>query len=100
VKFYKIPFTCSYLPGKANLTGLWFVYWMGFAFYAYSMASIEVWILSEPLRIAGCYLLGCAAVGIAFFYRNQYLSEGFTLIFDDQPEPVIRTLNLSAPGSW
>jgi len=28
------------------------------------------------------------------------LGEGFTLMFEDQPEPVVRTLNLSAPGSW
>src|SRR5260370_1085541 len=31
--FRKIPFTWSYLPGKANITALWFVYWLGFATY-------------------------------------------------------------------
>lgn len=100
VKFYKIPFTCSYLPGKGNLTGLWFVYWLGFAIYAYSMASLETWILQNALRMAAFYLLGCAAVAAAFFYRNRHLEEGFSLVFDDVPEPVVRTLNLSAPGSW
>ncbi len=100
LKFHKIPFTCSYLPGKANITTLWFVYWLGFAIYAYSMASLETWILERPLRITGFYLLGCTLVGVAFFYRNRHLNEGFALIFEDQPEPVVRTLNLSAPGSW
>jgi hypothetical protein len=100
LKFHRIPFTCSYLPGKSNITALWFVYWLGFATYAYSMASLEVWILERPLRIAGFYLLGCALVATAHFYRNQHLDEGFTLIFEDEPEPVVRTLNLSAPGSW
>ena len=100
LKFHKIPFTCSYLPGKANLTTLWFVYWLGFATYAYSMASLEVWILDRPLRIIGFYLLGIAMVVTAYIYRNRYLSEGFTLVFEDEPEPVVRTLNLSAPGSW
>ena len=100
VKFHRIPFTCSYLPGKSNITALWFVYWLGFATYAYSMASLEAWILERPLRMAGFYGLGCALVAIAYFYRNRYLEEGFTLIFEDQPEPVVRTLNLSAPGSW
>jgi len=100
VKFHRIPFTCSYLPGKSNITALWFVYWLGFATYAYSMASLEAWILDRPLRMAGFYLLGCALVAAAYFYRNQYLEEGFTLVFEDQPEPVVRTLNLTAPGSW
>jgi hypothetical protein len=100
VKFHRIPFTCSYLPGKSNITALWVVYWWGFATYAYSMASLEAWIFERPLRITGFYLLGCALVAATYFYRNQHLAEGFTLIFEDQPEPVIRTLNLSAPGSW
>jgi len=100
VKFHKIPFTCSYVPGKANITALWFVYWLGFAIYAYSMASLEAWILHGTLRMAAFYLLGAIAVGVAVFYRNRYLQEGFTLVFDDAPEPVVRTLNLSAPGSW
>ena len=100
VKFHKIPFTCSYLPGKANLTALWFVYWMGFATYAYSMASLEVWIVHSTLRMAGFYLAGVALVATAYIYRERYLNEGFSLIFEDEPEPVVRTLNLSAPGSW
>lgn len=64
------------------------------------MASLEAWILNRPLRMACFYLLGCAAVATAYFYRNRYLQEGFTLVFEDQPEPVVRTLNLTAPGSW
>jgi hypothetical protein len=100
VKFHRIPFTCSYLPGKSNITAFWFIYWWGFATYAYSMASLEAWALQRPLRMAGFYLLGCAVVAATYFYRNQHLAEGFTLVFEDQPEPVIRTLNLSAPGSW
>jgi hypothetical protein len=100
VKFHRIPFTCSYLPGKSNITALWFVYWLGFATYAYSMASLEAWILERPLRMAGFYLLGCALVVTAYVYRNRHLAEGFTLVFEDQPEPVVRTLNLTAPGSW
>jgi hypothetical protein len=100
LKFHKIPFTCSFLPGKANITAYWFLYWLAFATYAYTMASIETWALHDPIRMAGLYLAGAIAVGVAYFYRNRLLDEGFTLIFEDEPEPVVRTLNLSAPGSW
>jgi hypothetical protein len=99
-RFHKIPFTCSYLPGKANITAFWFLYWLGFATYAYTMASVEIWALHDPIRMAGMFLLGAIAVGVTYFYRNRLLNEGFALIFEDQPEPVVRTLNLSAPGSW
>jgi hypothetical protein len=100
IKFYKIPFTCSYLPGSGNITGLWFVYWLGFATYAYSMASLEAWILQNALRIVAFYVGGCVTVGVVFYYRNRHLADGFDYIFDDVPEPVVRTLNLSTPGSW
>jgi hypothetical protein len=100
LKFHKIPFTCSYLPGKANITALWFVYWLGFATYAYSMASLEAWILQSAVRMGCSYVLCAAAVGAAVYYRNRGLDEGFTLVFEDELEPVVRTLNLSTPGTW
>jgi hypothetical protein len=100
LKFHKIPFTCSYLPGKANITALWFVYWLGFATYAYSMASLEAWILQSALRMICFYILCTVAVAAAAYYRNRRLDEGFTLVFEDEMEPVVRTLNLSTPGTW
>jgi hypothetical protein len=99
-RFHKIPFTCSYLPGKANITGLWFVYGIGFATYAYSMATLEARILQDGWRMALGYLLGALAVMLVYLYRNRALSEGFNLVFEEQPEPAVRTLNLSIPGSW
>ena len=86
--------------GVAAITALWFVYWLGFATYAYSMASLEAWILQSALRMACFYVLCAAAVAAAAYYRNRRLDEGFTLIFEDEMEPVIRTLNLSTPGTW
>ncbi len=100
LKFHKIPFTCSYLPGKANITALWFVYWLGFATYAYSMASLEAWILQSGLRMGCFYFLCVVEVASAVYYRNRRQDEGFTLVFEDEREPVVRTLDLSAPGTW
>jgi len=100
LNFHKIPFTCSYLPGKANITGLWFVYWLGFATYAYSMASLEAWILQSGVKMACFYFVCTLAVASAMYYRNRRLNEGFTLVFEDEMEPVVRTLNLSTPGTW
>jgi hypothetical protein len=100
LNFHKIPFTCSYLPGKANITGLWFVYWLGFATYAYSMASLEAWILQSGFKMACFYFVCTLAVASAMYYRNRRLAEGFSLVFEDKMDPVVRTLDLSTPGTW
>ncbi len=99
-RFYKIPFTCSYLPGQAQLTTRWVFYWMGFAIYAYTMANLELWFLRESIRMALFYLAAAAAIAAVTVYRNRVFREEFALIFEEKPEPVVYTLNISAPGSW
>lgn len=51
-RFPKIPFTCTYVPGGANLTYAWAFYWVAFSTYAYTMASIEWLCLRRPLSTA------------------------------------------------
>jgi len=99
VNFHKIPFTCSYLAGKANITTRWFVYWLGFAIYAYTMASFEAWTLQNSVRVTAVYLLGVALIIAVFYYRDRVLDEEFNLVFEDEPDPVVRKLNLSIPGA-
>ncbi len=93
--FWKIPFTCSYPPGKANVTILWIFYWLAFTTYAYSMATLEAWMVRRPMRLVGFYCVA-AMVWIGFqWYRKRWDNVGFTLVFDDVADPVVRTLNLS-----
>lgn len=95
IDFWKVPFTCSYPPGKANVTLLWVFYWLAFTTYAYSMAALEAWMVRKPPRL----LLFYTAVAILWsglrWYRRYWDRVGFTLVFDDAPDPVVRTLNLS-----
>ena len=93
--FWKIPFTCSYPPGKANVTILWIFYWLAFTTYAYSMATLEAWMVMRPMRLVGFYFVAMM-VWIGFqWYRRRWDNVGFTLVFDDVADPVVRTLNLS-----
>ena len=48
VSFDKIPFTCSYLPGKANLPYSAGLYFGIFATYSTAMASIGYQALTQP----------------------------------------------------
>jgi len=94
-RFQKVPFTCSYLPGKANLKLFWFPYVASFSLYAYGMAAIERSMLEYPVR----FLIFYAAAGGVLWYlklkRRQLLPSERTVIFEEQAEPAVRGLNLS-----
>ena len=93
--FWKIPFTCSYPSGKANVTILWIFYWLAFTTYAYSMAELEAWMVHRPARLMVFYAVA-AIVWTGFqWYRKRWDHVGFTLVFDDVADPVVRTLGLS-----
>ncbi len=93
--FGKLPFTSSYLPGKANVKAFWPAYLMAFWVWAYGMAKAGSALLVEPATLA----IFCTAVlGFAAalrWYGNRRLRSGFRFTFDDVPEPAVRTLDIS-----
>ena len=94
MEFKKIPFTCSYPPGKANVTILWVGYWVGFLIYAFSMANLESWMVKWPVRLIPFYL----AVAVLFagfeWWRRRADAVGVALVFDDAADPAVLTLGL------
>jgi hypothetical protein len=91
----KVPFTCSYLPGKANLKLYWFPYVGSFLVYAYGMASIERMMLEYPARFVIFYTAAFAVLCYLTFRRRHLPLSERTVIFEEQPEPAVRALNLS-----
>ena len=95
LRFDKIPFTCSYLPGKANLPYSAGLYFAAFATYSTLMASVGYRALTKPgpqplaLLIA---TLAALAIGCAWRKRQQVDNSG-PLVFDDEPEGLV-TLHL------
>src|SRR5258706_826793 len=72
-------------------------YWAAFTSYAYSMAALEAWMVLRPWRLLFFY----AAAGVVWYGLKLHRRRGervFTLIFDDVPEPIVRTLGLSELG--
>jgi hypothetical protein len=70
-RFIKLPFTCSYLPGKANVILLWPLYAVSCYFYSYGMTTLELWVLEDIKRCIGFVVIS----GIVFFglSRNRSL---------------------------
>jgi len=91
----KLPFTCSYVPGRVPVVALLSVYWVTFMLYTHVMAYLEHEMLRSRLATAIC--LGCllsAWCGLAA-YRKRWRRESAGFLFHEEPEPVVCTLNLS-----
>jgi hypothetical protein len=70
-RFKKLPFTCSYIPGKTNIKLLWPAYVLAGIGYAYGSTALEQWMFKD-MRI---YVLVIAAAGILLrqMKRNRAL---------------------------
>ncbi|MGE5646326.1 MAG: hypothetical protein ACM336_11100 [Acidobacteriota bacterium] len=95
--FAKLPFTCSYVPGKANIKALWPVYTLAFLAYVSSLSGFELWILREPSRMVWLFVFAAVCKAGVLFYRRRLRPEDLLLVFDERPEPVVRTLDLMQP---
>jgi hypothetical protein len=96
LNFHKIPFTCTYLPGKANITMFGFLYFLAFTTYAYSMAALESWLLVSPVRMVVFVAFAAPVLWRLIAFRKQLLDEGTGFVFEDKPEPAVQTLDLSS----
>jgi hypothetical protein len=88
--FDKVPFTCSYFPGRMNLALLVVLYLYGFTTYSFRMADIEQWIEANPAR--GSMLIVAAIVALLLIWRWKTDTE---MIRFDGSEPEIQVLDLS-----
>ncbi len=94
--YRKVPFTCSYLPGKANLPVMSAIYGLAFAFYAYSMASLERWMFHEPIAWIAAVGAEVLILNRIIALRNRSFARGFSFQYEDDPLPAVQSLNLSA----
>jgi hypothetical protein len=94
VWFRKIPFTCSYFPGKTSMAVLALLYLAGFLIYAGTMATLQSQWVDSPLQLLAFYLTtGAALFGLAWLERREF-GINDALIYEDEPEPIVRQLEL------
>ncbi len=96
--FRKIPFTCSYLPGKAN------VY---LTFWTYSMLGVPVldactrveWRALHSIRSSMEIMVALAVIAGALKWWSSHFSKSqVELRFEETPEPAIFALDLHRDG--
>jgi hypothetical protein len=99
IKMFKIPFTCTYYPGRSRLGTLWALYLTAFTTYAYTTASFVRDILLPARTWAPLlYFSGSVAIAVACLTWNRHrllrLQSG--LKFEEEPlDEMFSGFNLS-----
>jgi hypothetical protein len=88
--FDKVPFTCSYFPGRVNMALLAGLYLYGFSAYSFKMADLETLLDRTPS--AALLAIGVVAGLLALLWRRKPADYGVRF---DGSEPDVQTLNLS-----
>jgi hypothetical protein len=88
--FDKVPFTCSYFPGRTNLSILFVLYLYGFTIYSSHMADLESTI--EQRALYAILFVPAAAALLALSWRRHPPPASVRF---DASEPVIQTLDLN-----
>jgi hypothetical protein len=97
-RYPKIPFACTYVPGRAKLHVFWLPYLLSFIIYISSFSSLERFLFRNP-RFFPAYFVGAGALlAAAWIYQNLMVDRGQPVLYEDRPEPVMIILDAeSAP---
>ena len=88
--FIKIPFTCSFLPGRASLKtrlGAWAIV---FSFTTLALTHLEVVLLFHPQLYAFVFAAGCAALALLAADRRSFDRRQPGMVYEESGETVLR----------
>jgi hypothetical protein len=74
MRFEKIPFTCSYLPGDVSRVFLWPLYGLGFAYYVFASTTLEAWVSGDTHSLIYFYAIA-GALWLVLLYRNLFSAD-------------------------
>jgi hypothetical protein len=94
VGFYKVPFTCSYLPGKTNIQFAFWGFVVVLSVLVISFAPFEMQMLGNPLRYT-VFLIVLVVAACGLWAFNRHRADSAVLYFEEFPDPVITTLGLT-----
>jgi hypothetical protein len=94
IGFYKIPFTCSYLPGKSNVQFVFWAFLILFVPLAMRFALLEQSTINSLPQFF-CMTGSLVAVIAALRAFNHYEAKSAAIYFEELPPEIITTLRLS-----
>jgi hypothetical protein len=97
--FHKLPFACSYLPGKSNIQIAFGISIMGLMAVTHIVATFERLAIEDPTRyLVMAALLGAGVVCARWRTSSRAQATESTMNFDDVPTPAICALDLHKDG--
>ncbi len=89
----KLPFTCSYLPGRRNVFQTMGICLLTFMVVPTFISGVESTLIGRP-----AFILVGAAIAAGAYWRARSARQAqwgaLPLVFEDSPEPLINTLEL------
>jgi hypothetical protein len=95
IGFYKVPFTCSYLPGKSNIQFMFWGFLVAVVAIAVPLMAQEWHALQSPFQSA-CMVGLLVALAFGLWAFNHHRAKSAILFFEELPEVQITTLGLSS----
>jgi hypothetical protein len=93
IGLHKVPFTCSYLPGKVHVQVMLWVFLFLLLILGMSTAELELPALSHAVRyLSMIAVLG--ATGLGLWYFNRKRAKSALLDFEEPPTEIITKLGL------
>jgi len=93
IGFYKVPFTCSYLPGKVHVQVILWSFLILLVVFGMVTAEYEVPVLKDPIRTA-LTLVFLTVAGFGLWGYNGHRAKSAVLYFEELPSEVITQLGL------
>jgi hypothetical protein len=87
-RFRKIPFACSWVPGKLKLHVTAIPCLIGLLLSMMALAAIEKSVLAHPAREI-VFLAVAAAAGFALWWGNRRFYRTAALLYDEEPEAAL-----------
>ena len=88
-KYHKIPFTCSFLPGKEKLHIYWIPYMFLLGFYFFALTKIESLLFLSHLRFFLFYAGVTVIISGLRFYQDRSFYKHIHLKYEEEPELVM-----------
>jgi len=91
-RYPKIPFACSYLPGKGRVHLFWLAYFIAFYLYVSILCVIEKELFLAPRNWISFYTVMLILLAGFKIYNDFIFSRKTPFVYDDEPEPVMVTM--------
>jgi hypothetical protein len=92
----KIPFACTYYPGRSRARTLWPFYIAAFTTYAYSLANLEAVAIRRPLILAMVVVIVAAIAASLAYLRRRDLQPPPGLVYEEEdPDGIFGGFRLS-----